>query len=108
VLVEVTACSQVVAAGRIHMLVETSKVKNRVQRVVKVPPILLSLKFLSTSVTPSPPITCFTCHPFFENLKKRIMLTFTPNVLGENVDLQTLLQSITRLYWEAIHDLKCL
>jgi hypothetical protein len=36
------------------------------------------------------------------------MLTFTPDVLGENVDLQTLLQSITRLYWEAIHDLKCL
>jgi hypothetical protein len=36
------------------------------------------------------------------------MLTFAPDVLGKIADLGILLQSVTRLYEEAIGDPKCL
>jgi hypothetical protein len=36
------------------------------------------------------------------------MLTFAPDILGKIADLGILLQSVTRLYEEAIGDPKCL
>jgi hypothetical protein len=69
----------------------------RMQRVVRVPPVLITPEILPTTLASACPPICCTIHAVLQNLSKGFTLTFAPNPVNEGGDLEILMKRITRL-----------
>jgi hypothetical protein len=71
--------------------------ESRVRGVIRVPTILISPKLLSTPTAYASTPNCPTSHTLLQNLKKRLVLTFAPNLNGECADLRIRTENVSGL-----------
>jgi hypothetical protein len=69
----------------------------RVQWVVRVPPTLLTLEILPTPMASAPTPVRSPSHAILQDRNEGIMLTFTPDLIGEGAGLRFLIEEIFRL-----------